>query len=270
MSENTKYARSVMRGAGGAIVFALPMLMTMEMWRLGFSIDPRRLLLLVLLLLPTLVVLSYHAGFESTESWEDDVVDAFVAYGIGFVAAASMLWLLGVLTSDTTWFTALGQITIQAVPASIGALLARSLLGHEHPDSDPRPHRTYGGSLFIMAVGALFLAFNMAPTDEIVLITLQLSDGGAMLLVVVSIVLMHGFVYAAEFRGQVRRAEHVSAASEFLRHTMAGYAVALVMSAYLLWTFGRADGLRTVELIRAAVVLGVPASLGAAAARLIL
>jgi uncharacterized membrane protein len=38
----------------------------------------------------------------------------------------------------------------------------------------------------------------------------------------------------------------------------------------VLWTFGRTDGLAAVELLRSSVVLAFPASIGAAAARLIL
>lgn len=270
MSENGRYARGVIRGAGGAIIFALPILMTMEMWRLGFAIERSRLLILVVLLIPTLILLSYHAGFEPTSSWRDDVFDAFVAYGIGFVASAAVLWLLGIITDETSLSTALGQITVQTVPASIGALLARSMLAHDHADSDSRPANTYGGSLFIMTVGALFLAFSIAPTDEVMVITLRLSAATTILLALVSVALMHAFVYAVEFRGQVTRGEHTTAAGEFLRHTVTGYALALAISAYVLWTFGRADGLHFSELARACVVLGFPASLGAAAARLIL
>src|SRR3546814_10778645 len=46
------------RGLGGALIFALPMLMTMELWELGFYMDPGRLLLLLLLVIPLLAVLA--------------------------------------------------------------------------------------------------------------------------------------------------------------------------------------------------------------------
>jgi hypothetical protein len=35
------------RGFGGSILFALPLLMTMEMWWLGFYLGPMRILLLM-------------------------------------------------------------------------------------------------------------------------------------------------------------------------------------------------------------------------------
>src|SRR5687767_10392356 len=116
-SDNRRYLIGLSRAAGGAVIFALPLLMTMEMWWLGFTIDRARLLLLVLVLLPTLTALSYHAGFEPTFQWREDVIDAFVAYGVGFCASLVVLLLLGVLTVDTAMADAVGKVTVQAVPA---------------------------------------------------------------------------------------------------------------------------------------------------------
>jgi putative integral membrane protein (TIGR02587 family) len=270
MNENWRYVQGLIRAAGGAVIFAMPLLMTMEMWWLGFTMDRGRLLLLLMLLLPTLVMLSYHAGFEATANWRDDVLDAFVAFGIGFCTSGVVLWLLGVVTAQTTMSDALGKIALQTVPASIGAMLARSLLSGEHADEDQRPGSTYSGEIFIMGIGALFLAFSIAPTEEVILIAFRLSPLETILLAAVSVILMHAFVYAVEFRGQATRAEHTTAAGEFLRLTVVGYAVSLVISAYILWTFGRDEGLHTAELARAAVVLGFPAAIGAASARLLL
>jgi hypothetical protein len=67
--------------------------MTMEMWWLGFYMDRFRLILLALLNVPLLTALSYHAGFEETFSLRDDLIDAFVAYAVGVVAATAVLSL---------------------------------------------------------------------------------------------------------------------------------------------------------------------------------
>jgi putative integral membrane protein (TIGR02587 family) len=244
--------------------------MTMEMWSLGFTIDRGRLLLLVVLLLPLLVALSYHAGFEHTFEWREDVADTFVAYGIGFCTAAMVLVLLGVITRDTDFSDAFGKITIQAVPASFGAMLGRTLLGGERADEDRRPGKTYGGELLIMAAGALFLSFSIAPTEEVTQLAIRLGPGGAAALALFSLALMHTFVYAVEFHGQASRPRGATIVSEFVRLTVVGYALTLSICAFVLWTFGRSDGLHAAELVRATVVLGFPASIGAAAARLIL
>jgi putative integral membrane protein (TIGR02587 family) len=265
-----RYARGLSRAAGGAIIFALPLFMTMEMWWLGSSIDDARLLLLIVVLLPTLVGLSYHAGFEPTFVWREDVADALAAFAVGFCTSLVMLALLGVLTLDTSVSTAIGRVAVQTVPASIGAMLARTQLGGEHADEDGRPRETYGGEIFVMGAGALFLAFSVAPTEEVLILGYRLSPTGGIVLALASMLIMHAFVYAVEFHGQASRPEHTTAAAEFLRLTAVGYALSLCISAYVLWTYGRTDDLALLEIVRSTIVLALPASIGAAAARLIL
>jgi putative integral membrane protein (TIGR02587 family) len=98
-SAQPHFWRGLARAFGGALVFALPQLMTMEMWQLGFYIEPVRLALLLTFGLPLLVGLSHFSGFRATTRWRDDVVDAFVAYGVGFSAAALFLSLFAVYVS---------------------------------------------------------------------------------------------------------------------------------------------------------------------------
>jgi uncharacterized membrane protein len=86
----------------------------------------------------------------------------------------------------------------------------------------------------------------------------------------VSLAIMHAFVYAVEFRGQALVHPEISVGSEFLRLTVVAYALALLVCLYVLWSFGRSDGLALGELAMQTVVLGFPAAIGAAAARLIL
>ncbi|HEV2129601.1 MAG TPA: DUF2391 family protein, partial [Longimicrobiaceae bacterium] len=83
-SANRRFAVGLARAFGGALIFSLPMLMTMEMWWLGFYMDRFRLALFMSLIIPLLVGLSYYAGFEETFSLKNDLVDAFVAYAVGF------------------------------------------------------------------------------------------------------------------------------------------------------------------------------------------
>jgi putative integral membrane protein (TIGR02587 family) len=267
------------RAVAGAILFGVPLLMTMEMWQLGFYMDRLRLALLVAATVPLLIGLSHFSGFEETFDVKQDVVDAFVACAVGFVASAAVLALFNLLRPGLSRGEFVGIVAVQAVPASIGALLAQSLLGggtgggNTAGDTEGSGHRRpsgYFSQLFLMAVGALFLAFNLAPTDEMVLIGYMMTPGHALALTAVSLVGMHAFVYALEFRGQEAAPPGTPPWSVFLRFTVVGYAVALVISAYVLWTFGRLDDTGWAETVTAVVVLGFPAAIGAAAARLIL
>jgi putative integral membrane protein (TIGR02587 family) len=259
------------RAFAGAIIFALPLLMTMEMWALGFYMAPLRLALFVALMFPLLVVLAYYAGFEESVSWTHLVLSACVAYAVAFVAAAAGLALLGVLRPGMSLEEIVGKVSLQAIPASIGAMLARSQLGKRDEQKDEEQRRdTYHGELFLATVGALFLAFNVAPTEEVVLIASMMTGWQALALVGVSLAIMHAFVYAVEFRGQAPVHPERSVWSEFLRLTVVAYALALLVCLYVLWSFGRTDGLALGELLIHTVVLGFPAAVGAAAARLIL
>jgi putative integral membrane protein (TIGR02587 family) len=270
IGSNRDFAQGLARAFGGAVIFALPLLMTMEMWSFGGTAPPGRIALLLALFFPVLVLLSWHAGFEPTFSWRDDLVDALVAYAVGFLAAFLVLLILGVIDRQMSLREVVGQLALQAVPASIGALLAQTILGEQQAGEGSRPGPRHASELFVMGVGALFLAFNLAPTEEMLLIALRLAPWQAALLMVVTLGVMHAFVYGVAFRGQHEVADDTTHWQQFLRFTVPGYALALLLCAYLLWTFGRFDGLGGEVALQTAVVLGFPAGIGAAAARLIL
>ena len=261
------------RAFGGAIFFSLPLLMTMEMWWFGSTMSRGPLVLLMVLMIPVLVGLSHYSGFKETATWRDDVVDAFVAYGVGFASSAVILLLLNVIQLTTPLRDLVGKVALQSIPASFGAVLASSQLGGGGESERRRKANVhYFGELFLMAAGAIFLAFNLAPTDEMPLLAYTMTSWHSLALVLASLAMMHGFVYSVEFHGTAARPEGVSLTSLFARYTIPGYAIALLVSAYVLWTFGRYDGLAigSGSMVTQAVALALPASLGAAAARLIL
>ena len=269
-SPDRAFGLGLARAFGGAIIFGLPILMTMEMWQIGVSMPPLRLLLLLVVSLPLLVGLSAMAGFERTVDLKNDVLDAFVAIAVGVTASVAILFLLAILRPGHALAEIVGRVALQAVPASIGALLAQSQLGgSDDEENERRDEAGYGGEIFLMAAGALFLSFNIAPTEEIVLIAARMTAWHALALVAVSLGVMHAFVYAVEFHGQHADGD-APAWSLFLRYTVVGYVVVLLISAYILWTFGRLDGVTGGERLSMLLVLGFPGAVGAAAARLIL
>jgi putative integral membrane protein (TIGR02587 family) len=270
MPSGFRASRDLGRAAGGALVFALPMLMTMELWWLGFYLDRFRLLVLLAIAVPFLVVLSRHIGFEKTRRWTDDVLDAFIALGVSGIVCPVLLVLFGTITLETPVNEAIGKITVQIVPAAIGALLAKSQFGGERNQGDGPREETYAGELFLMATGALFLGFNVAPTEEMMLISYQMTHWHAVSLLILSLLLMHGFVFALGFAGGTDLSPHDGWWSPVLRFTLPGYVIALSISCFLLWVFARTDGHDADAIVMATVVLGFPTALGAAAARLIL
>jgi putative integral membrane protein (TIGR02587 family) len=263
--------RGLARAAGGALLFALPMVMTMELWWLGFYLDRFRLALLLVVTIPLLVVLSRHAGFETTSRFRDDLRDAAIAYGVGILTSVVILAAFGLLTTRMSPDELVGKVAIQSVPAGIGALLGRSQLGERGSKADRQSERrNYFSELFLMCVGALFLSLNVAPTEEMELISYKMTEWHAMAVLALSILLMHGFVFAMEFKGEPSLPEGTPWWSAFVRFTLVGYALAFLISLCILWIFGRTDGLSIAPAVMSTVVLAFPAAIGAAAARLIL
>jgi putative integral membrane protein (TIGR02587 family) len=262
------FAADLAHDFGGAILFSFPLLMTMEMWWLGFYMDRLRLALFLALAFVLVAGLSYFEGGE--ETFRIEMLDALVACAAGYTVAAVMLLLFGIINSGMSADEVVGKISLHAVPGSIGAILARRLLEVEETKKEKRRREGYGAKIFLMGVGAIFLAFQLAPTEEMVLIGHRMTGWHAAALAVVSLCVMQSFICATE-RG--RRARVFSADffwGVFLRFTVVGYALALLISLYVLWSFGRLDGAASAEIVMATLVLGFPAALGASAARLIL
>lgn len=268
-----KFFIGLARAFAGALIFGLPLLMTMEMWWIGFHVDPWRLMLLIVLEIPLLTALSRVIGFKQTQSWHEDLVDAFVAIAVAAVAGLVVLAILSVIRYPMAWSEVVGKVALQTFPGSIGAMLAfDQLSGEEKKQHEKRAKRdrSYPAEMFLMAIGAIFLGLNVAPTEEIVLLSYMMAPWREISLAALTLVVMHGFVYAVEFPGRPEPHPEATFWTLFLRFTVAGYALVLIIALYLLWTFGRTDGTAIEEIISACVILGFPCAIGAAAARLIL
>lgn len=271
---NRDFLIGLARAFGGATFFSLPLLMTMEMWWLGLYMDRMRLALFIVLMIPMLIVLDHYSGFRETSTWRQDILDGISAFGVGFVASAAILLLFNVIDFAMPAREIVGKVAVQAIPASFGAMLASSQLGNTGDEDGPEEQRKrqagYRAELFFMAAGATFLAFNVAPTEEMILIAFQLTPWHAVALIVVSLLMMHAFVYAVDFKGTRTAPEGTPWWSLFLRYTVVGYAISLLISVYVLWTFGRFQDTALPMFVLTVLVLAFPASIGAAAARLIL
>jgi putative integral membrane protein (TIGR02587 family) len=247
--------------------------MTMEMWSIGLYVQPLRLLLFVALNFVVLVFLSRFGGFEKTSTVAEDVLDAVAAYGVGILSAGAILAMFGLLSPDMPLDQIGGMIAIQCIPASFGAMIARKQLsGGEADDDAEKAARSagYAGQLFLMLAGALFLAFNVAPTEEMILIGFKMSAWQTLLLLLGSMLSLHLLVFAVGFAGQRDAPEGYGLARRFLIFTVPGYAIALLASSYVLWTFGRMDAGDAAAIASTIVVLAFPGAVGAAMARLVI
>jgi len=277
---NAEYARDLGRALVGAVLFALPLFMTMEMWQLGFTADRGRLVTLFVVMLPMLIALSYFAGFERAFGLLDHVLDAFAAVAIAAASGAVVLLLIGVLSPAQPLQEIIGKIAIVTFPGAIGALLADKQLEHKREgdddddDDDDETHeqeeieRSYFARLFLMTIGALFVALNVAPTEEMILIAFQISPWQSLALALISLTALHALLFWAEFEEDEERMRgDGSMFSVFVRYTCAGYALCALASLFLLWIFGRTENTGLAELTEFIVVLAFPAVLGAGLAQ---
>jgi putative integral membrane protein (TIGR02587 family) len=267
----TRFFKGLGRAAAGALIFMLPMLMTMEMWDLAAYMSRTRLAILIVALAPLLVALSHVSGFEDTFDWKQDVVDAFVACAVAAGTSATVLLLFDVVGPETPIREWAGNIALQLVPGSIGALLAHGQFGGEREKEEERSRTSsYGGELLVVLVGALFLSLNIAPTEEIIAIAYSIGAVHSLALVAASLLVMHVFLYSVEFHGAPEVPADASRWRLLAFYTLPGYAVVLLVSAFVLWTFGRFDGAGIAAIVRPAVILAFPAAIGGAAARLLI
>jgi putative integral membrane protein (TIGR02587 family) len=253
---------------GGALLFSIPLLMTMEMWWLGFYTDRFRLALFLLMSVFMILGLSYFEGGEAT--FKIEALDAFTAIAVGHIVCTVMLLLFGIIKTGMSADELVGKIALHAVPCSIGAILARRQLAKEETSKEKRRSEQYSGKIFLMAAGAIFLAFQLAPTEEMILIGYQITEWHAIALTIVAIFVMQSFLCAVEAEGNFSIFSWNFFRDVFVRFTIIGYIIALFLSLYVLWTFGRLDGSTLSEALISVLVLAFPAALGAAAARLIL
>ncbi|HSC68383.1 MAG TPA: TIGR02587 family membrane protein [Cellvibrio sp.] len=256
----------ISRAVGGALIFSLPMMMTMEMWEIGFYVEPLRLMILILVSLPLWVGVSSIIGFEETKTLGDDILDVLVAYAIGFITSAFVLLALGIITSETGPGQIFSMLLLQSVPGSLGALLARSLIGS---DSQLKFEQGYHQELIILITGSLFLAFNLAPTEEIILISYKMHYWHMFILFLFTLTIMQMFTLSNPDVPSGSLRQWRTHWQLFVRFTSTGYMLAFVVSLFMLWALGRTDGENLGNIINTALVLSFPAGIGASAARLI-
>ncbi|HJU76110.1 MAG TPA: DUF2391 family protein [Gemmatimonadaceae bacterium] len=264
-------AAAYARGVVGGLLVGMPALMTMEMWWGGFNIPSTRILVLVVLNFGVLLVLQHFSGLHPRKTVAAQVRAAIVAYGIGIVVSAIILLVFGVLGTDTVFGDVVRKVALQGVPVSLGASIAASEFGAAHEEAEHRlDHALLFPSVGIGIAGAMILGFTVGATKEPMIIGEQLTWLHALGLVVISVALVLGISY-----GVGRRRLGIDPFDKkwlgfYLRESLVTYAAALLVAAFMLWTFGRI-GVDTglAPAVHMVLVLSLVTALGATAAELL-
>ncbi|MCC3513346.1 MAG: TIGR02587 family membrane protein [Microcoleus sp. PH2017_17_BER_D_A] len=254
----------IIRGASGGFLFGIPLLYTMEVWSIA-----------IITTFIVVFLLTRTEGFRKTKDirWRDAAIDTVEAIAIGIVCAAVILFLLREITPDTPLQQALGKIIFEGLPFALGVALASGFLSgdrYQSSDSDSEPMinptlADIGATL----IGAMIIAFNIAPTDEIPMLAAAISPPWQLAIIAASLLISYGIVFAADFTSQAKRQQQRGIFQRPLSETVMAYLVSLVASAFMLFFFHKLsfDDPWSVWL-GYTLVLGLPATVGGAAGRL--
>jgi putative integral membrane protein (TIGR02587 family) len=252
----------------GGLLFSLPLLYTGEVWWAGFTMEAPRQLAYVLATFVLLLGYNRYAGLHPDTSWTEVAIDSVEELGLGLLLSAVILYVLGRIGPQQHVDEIVGCIVVQAMTIAIGVSVGTAQLGGGESDQGMTGDDkvTFGGQLVLGCCGAVLFAANVAPTEEVVVLGAGMSPFRLIMVILVSFSLGAVILHHSDFRG-ARRADTLAA---MLRGTVVTYAVALAVSAAILWVFGRQDGVGLTTTVGQTVVLGLPATLGASAGRLLL
>jgi putative integral membrane protein (TIGR02587 family) len=255
----------------GGLLFSLPLLYTGEVWWAGFTMEPPRQLAYLVTTFVLLLGYNRYAGLHPDTSWAEVAIDSVEELGLGLLLSAFILYILGRIGPGQHSDEILGSIVVQAMTIAIGVSVGTAQLGGGEADPGMAgPDKvTFSGQLVLGCCGAVLFAANVAPTEEVVVLGAGMSPFRLICLSLISFCLGAIILHHSDFRGADRwvRADSLSAV---LRGTVVTYAVALAVSAAILWLFGRMNGVGLSIVVGQTVVLGLPAALGASAGRLLL
>jgi len=256
-------------------MFSLPLLYTREVWWAGFIAHPYRLLGYVLATFVLLLGYNRYAGLRRDSTTIEVAIDSIEEMGLGIILGGLVLFLLGRFTFDMALMEIIGIVVVGAMTVAIGVSIGTAQLGASGKEDEglgrtsAKNEINFAAQLVFALCGAFLFAANIAPTEEVVVIAIALSWAKLMGLAIFSLLIAFLILHYSDFKGasDFVRADHPVI---ILLGTIVTYAVALGSSALVLWFFGRFEGVALYTALAQTVVLGVPATLGASAGRLLL
>lgn len=264
--------------ASGGLLFGIPMLMTMEVWWTGSHTTPLQAAGMLVVTSIPVFLLNRTSGFRSTRDIRvrDALMDTIEAVALGLVLVTAVLYLLREITPDTPTSVVIGKAVYEAFPFCLGISVANHFLRGERTEGDEDAASTSSPDdgmsatakdLGATVIGSVFVALNIAPTDEVPMIAAALDPVGILALMAASLAVSYGIVFGAGFSRQDQRREHTGLLQSPASETVSAYLVALGCAALMLLMYQRLGGPWTLTLDKI-VVLGLPASIGGAAGRL--
>ena len=277
--------KEIISGASGGFLFGIPLLYTMEVWFIGSYVQPPILLIVLGITFIIILLLNRIEGFrpQESETLPGAIAESIETLAIGMVCATLMLILLKRIDWQTSLIEALGKIIFEGVPFSFGVAFSRSLLsGDAEVDLDRRNSRKSDSSskqkivwrdtladFVATIIGALFIAFSIAPTDEITVLAASASPFRLLIIIAASLLISYGIVFASQITNYQQRRQQQGLFQTPQSETVVSYLISLVAGMLMLWFFQKVAVSDSWFIwLRYSIILSLPASIGGAAGRL--
>ena len=261
------------RGITGGILFSLPLLYTMEMWWRGFTADPRHLLVGAGVTYLLLLGYNRYGGLRQDRSWWDIARDSFEEFSLAIMVSFLVLWLLNRIHFQMPANEIIGKVAIESFIVAIGISVGIEQLGGPKSKGKQSENPEKKGALYdlfhdvaLASCGAILFASSVAPTMEIKKLAVGSGKVNILLMIFISIAMSAVILYFSDFKGGAKK---TPPPSKMAYDMVVSYCVALAVSLGLMWFFGRIEG-SLLLVVSEMVVLGIPASLGSSAGRLLI
>lgn len=273
----------LIRGASGGFLFGIPLLYTMEVWWIGSTVTPAQMFMALLLTLATVFMLNRTEGFRKSKNVDpfDAMADSVAAIAIGIVCTGLILLLLQEITLKTPLSEMLGKLIYEGVPFTLGVALANQFLKDNSDTNNQEQNQSakrqsskgeinstlsdIGGTV----IGAIIIAFNIAPTDEIPMLASAVSGLWLLAVMAASLLISYAIVFEAGFANQQKRQQQQGIFQRPISETVMSYLISLVSAACMLLFFDKVSWNDPWQMwLSYTIILGLPATIGGAAGRL--
>lgn len=277
--------RDLTRGVAGGMIFGTPVIYTMEVWAEGQLFSPGLLLVITFIIVNLNICFSYFAGLREKHSAERFVYavdDGLTSFGLSMVLSLAVLCLINRLDFSEHFRINLGKVLLEASFISVGVTftnfkfkksainsVTRNLIeSHPFESTSEKQAKKDLNDLMAAVAGSILYSFNVASTEEIVLIASSLSPLKLMVLLAAELLMCFIVLYASGLRMHV-----IYDKGNFFQHpfneTILTASISLTVSGLLLTTVGFGNiHFTDPSFVPTLIVLGLPAVIGGAAGRL--
>ncbi len=268
------------RGITGGLLFSLPMLYTMELWWAGFIANTMQLVIYFIVGIGLLMLYNRYVGIRRDNAFVECLLESFEEMGLAIILTIFILWITGRISNVMSLSEISGKVIVEAVTVAIGISVGKSQLGSDKKEEEEEKEETNDTedskrpdlirAISIALCGTILIASNVAPTEEVIVIAMESEVYKIFIIALLSIGIGGTVLYYINFTGTEQMAVKPGQNRKALAGTVIMYAIALSSSAFMLWFFGRFEGLELGGILAQTVVLGFPAALGASAGRLLI